>query len=154
MQWAGHRPLSLLKTLKYSVMVWSGQVVLHAYGAAALAPAQVHRLAGDRQVAHPHQRPALDLQGAASATRAAAGPRDRKVAAVAEASESPLPPQIQEALGELVGAAKEGLLALSVGVGLGVVLELMEAEVTEVVGPRASTIPTAPPSATATRMAR
>ena len=33
-----------------------------------------------------------------------------------EALESPLPPRIQEALGELVGAAREGLLALSVGV--------------------------------------
>jgi putative transposase len=51
-------------------------------------------------------------------------------------SESPLPPQIQEALGELVGAAREGLLALSVGVGLGVVHELMELEVDEVVGPK------------------
>jgi len=53
-----------------------------------------------------------------------------------QAPESPLPPQIHEALGELVGAAKEGLLALSVGVGLGVVHELMELEVTEVVGPK------------------
>ncbi len=52
------------------------------------------------------------------------------------AAGSPLPPQIQEALGELVGAAKEGLLALSVGVGLGVVHELMELEVDEVVGPK------------------
>ena len=52
------------------------------------------------------------------------------------AVESPLPPRIQEALGELVGAAREGLLALSVGVGLGVVHELMEAEVDEVVGPK------------------
>src|SRR5437899_12773571 len=59
-----------------------------------------------------------------------------KVVTTLEASESPLPPQIQEALGELVGAAKEGLLALSVGVGLGVVHELMEREVTEVVGPK------------------
>jgi|SRR5680860_575540 len=59
-----------------------------------------------------------------------------KVATTAEAPESPLPPQIQEALGELVGAAKEGLLALSVGVGLSVVHELMESEVTEVVGPK------------------
>lgn len=59
-----------------------------------------------------------------------------KVVTVLEASESPLPPQIREALGELVGAAREGLLALSVGVGLGVVRELMEAEVTEVVGPK------------------
>ena len=49
---------------------------------------------------------------------------------------SPLPPQIQETLGELVGAAREGLLALSVGVGLGVVHELMEAEVDGVVGPK------------------
>jgi putative transposase len=53
-----------------------------------------------------------------------------------EASEMPLPAEIQEALGELVGAAREGLLALSVGVGLRVVHELMEAEVTDVVGPK------------------
>jgi putative transposase len=59
-----------------------------------------------------------------------------KVVTAGEAPESPLPPQIQEALGELVGAAREGLLALSVGVGLGVVHELMEAEVDEVVGPK------------------
>ena len=39
-----------------------------------------------------------------------------KVVTISEASESPLPAQIQEALGELVGAAREGLLALSVGV--------------------------------------
>ena len=52
------------------------------------------------------------------------------------ATESPLPPQVQEALGELVAAAREGLLALSVGVGLGVVHELMELEVDEVVGPK------------------
>jgi putative transposase len=60
----------------------------------------------------------------------------QQVVASAEATESSLPPQIQEALGELVGAAREGLLALSVGVGLGVVHELMEFEVTEVVGPK------------------
>jgi putative transposase len=59
-----------------------------------------------------------------------------QVVTAAEALESPLPPQIQEALGELVGAAREGLLALSVGVGLGVVHELMELEVDEVVGPK------------------
>ena len=59
-----------------------------------------------------------------------------KVVTAAEASESPLPPRIQEALGELVGAAREGLLALSVGVGLSVVHELMELEVAEVVGPK------------------
>ena len=59
-----------------------------------------------------------------------------KVATASELAQSPLPPQVQEALGELVGAAREGLLALSVGVGLGVVHELMEAEVDEVVGPK------------------
>jgi putative transposase len=47
-----------------------------------------------------------------------------------------LPPRVEEALGELVGAAKEGLLALSVGVGFGVLTELMEEEVTDVVGPK------------------
>jgi len=47
-----------------------------------------------------------------------------------------LPERVQEALGQLVGAAKEGLLALSVGVGLGVLAELMEEEVDEVVGPK------------------
>ena len=52
------------------------------------------------------------------------------------ASEAVLPLRVQEALGELVGAAKEGLLALSVGVGLGVLAELMEEEVDEVVGPK------------------
>ena len=45
------------------------------------------------------------------------------------ASEAVLPVRVQEALGQLVGAAKEGLLALSVGVGLGVLAELMEEEV-------------------------
>jgi putative transposase len=57
-----------------------------------------------------------------------------KVGTTLQASESPLPPRIQEALGELVGAAREGLLGLSVGVGLCVVHELMELEVDEVVG--------------------
>ena len=52
------------------------------------------------------------------------------------ASEAVLPVRVQEALGELVGAAKEGLLALSVGVGLGVLAELLEEEVDEVVGPQ------------------
>jgi putative transposase len=52
-------------------------------------------------------------------------------------SEAPaLPERVQAALGELVGAAREGLLALSVGVGLGVMHELMAEEVDEVCGPR------------------
>jgi transposase-like protein len=53
-----------------------------------------------------------------------------------EGSVSDLPERVQQALGELAGAAKEGLLALSVGVGLGVLHEVMEAEVDEVVGPK------------------
>jgi transposase-like protein len=52
------------------------------------------------------------------------------------AAEAVLPERVAEALGELVGAAREGLLALSVGVGLGVLVELMEQEVVGVVGPK------------------
>jgi len=48
-----------------------------------------------------------------------------------EAPAEGLPERVREALGELAGAAREGLLALSVGVGLGVLHELMEAEVEE-----------------------
>jgi putative transposase len=57
---------------------------------------------------------------------------------VAEATsdEAVLPVRVQEALGELVGAAKEGLLTLSVEVGLGVLRELLEEEVDELVGPK------------------
>jgi putative transposase len=51
-----------------------------------------------------------------------------------------LPLRIQEALGELVDSAKEGLLALSVGVGLGVLAELLEEEVVEIVGPKGKRI--------------
>jgi putative transposase len=56
--------------------------------------------------------------------------------AQATRDEAVLPERVQEALGELVGAAREGLLALSVGVGLGVLTELMEEEVDDVVGPK------------------
>jgi hypothetical protein len=47
-----------------------------------------------------------------------------------------LPERVREVLGDLAGAAKEGLLALSVGVGFGVLHELMEPEVDEVAGPK------------------
>jgi putative transposase len=56
--------------------------------------------------------------------------------AQATRDEAVLPERVQEALGELVGAAKEGLLALSVGVGLGVLMSMMEEEVDEIVGPK------------------
>jgi putative transposase len=58
----------------------------------------------------------------------------KRVATTEVVAELALPPRVQEALGELVGSAREGLLALSVGVGLGVLAELMEEEVDEVVG--------------------
>ena len=54
---------------------------------------------------------------------------DHAADAANEESVEGLPPSVLEALGALAGAAKEGLLALSVGVGLGVLHELMEAEV-------------------------
>jgi hypothetical protein len=53
--------------------------------------------------------------------------------AQASMDEVVFPDRVQQALGQLVGTAQEGLLALSVGVGLGVLAELME-EVDEVVG--------------------
>ena len=58
------------------------------------------------------------------------------VAPAVTAQEAVLPGRVQEALGELVGAAKEGLLALSVATGLGVLHELLEDEVDDVVGPK------------------
>jgi hypothetical protein len=48
-----------------------------------------------------------------------------QVVTTSEVSELPLPAEIQDALGELVGAAREGLLALSVGLGLRVVHQLI-----------------------------
>jgi putative transposase len=56
--------------------------------------------------------------------------------AIGETKFDALPGRVQDALGELAGAAKEGLLALSVGVGLGVLSELMAEEVDDVVGPK------------------
>ena len=56
--------------------------------------------------------------------------------AQATIDEAVLPERVQEALGQLVGAAKEGLLALSVGVGLGVLSSMMEEEVDDIVGPK------------------
>jgi hypothetical protein len=63
-------------------------------------------------------------------------PSSSRSNAIATVALTPMPLAPQEALGELVGSAKEGLLALSVGVGLGVLAELLEEEVVEVVGPK------------------
>ncbi|PTL60055.1 hypothetical protein C7Y72_10560 [Paraconexibacter algicola] len=48
---------------------------------------------------------------------------------------------MQEALGELVNAAKDGLLAVCVATGLGVLNTLMEEEVAAVVGPKHARVP-------------
>jgi hypothetical protein len=53
----------------------------------------------------------------------------KETVSLAQAAEAVLPVRVQEALGELAGAARERLLVLSVGVGLGVLAELMEEEV-------------------------
>ncbi len=45
-----------------------------------------------------------------------------------------LPEHVQLSLGEIAGAAKEGLLALAVGTGLAVLHETMEWEVTRLAG--------------------
>jgi putative transposase len=50
--------------------------------------------------------------------------------------ERELPGSVQVALGELVDDARQGLLALSVGVGLGVLQELMDHEIEAIVGPK------------------
>jgi putative transposase len=68
--------------------------------------------------------------------------------------EAVLPERVQEALGQLVGAAKEGLLALSVEVGLGVLRELLEQEVEEVVARRAGGTRSGARSGMVTRAAR
>lgn len=63
-------------------------------------------------------------------------PRPRIVSRSSELEVEDLPEQVTISLRELVGAAKQGLLALSVGVGLAVVQELFEAEVTRLAGPK------------------
>src|SRR5437016_1841363 len=60
----------------------------------------------------------------------------RTVGTTATDSESALPAEVQRRLGELIEAASEGLLALSVGAGLRLVHELMELEVEALAGPK------------------
>ncbi|MGH2866606.1 MAG: IS256 family transposase [Solirubrobacteraceae bacterium] len=61
---------------------------------------------------------------------------DPQVGTGRDAAEMGLPAEIEEALGELVGSAREGLLALSVGAGLSLVSRLMELEVELLAGPK------------------
>lgn len=65
-----------------------------------------------------------------------------------------LPPGVQDALGELAGAAKDGLLALSVGLGLGVLGEMMEPSWTRSSARSTPRTASVPRSVMATRTAR
>ena len=59
-----------------------------------------------------------------------------RVVSKQELQASDLPERVTVALTELAGAARQGLLALSVGVGLAVVEEIFREEVTRLAGPR------------------
>src|SRR5215207_30794 len=74
--------------------------------------------------------------------------------AIGETKFDALPERVQDALGELAGAAKEGLLALSVGVGLGVLSELRPRRSMTSSVRRADTTPSVRRFVTATRPAR
>src|SRR5262252_10847509 len=63
-------------------------------------------------------------------------PRPRIVSRSTDLEAEDLPEQVSIGLRELIGAAKEGVLALSVGVGLAVVQEIFDAEVTRLAGPK------------------
>jgi transposase-like protein len=62
-------------------------------------------------------------------------PKDTHSTVPADA-ELVLPEQVTVALVELAGAAREGLLALAVGTGLGVLASLLDADVDRLVGPK------------------
>jgi putative transposase len=55
---------------------------------------------------------------------------------VVEEAPLPLPERVTIAFGGLAESARQGLLALSVGLGLAVVGEIFEEELTQIVGPR------------------
>jgi putative transposase len=63
---------------------------------------------------------------------------DLQVGTSVGAADMPLPAEIQEALGELVGSARERLLALSIGAGLSLLSRVMELEVELLAGPKGS----------------
>jgi putative transposase len=63
-------------------------------------------------------------------------PRPRLVSRSSDLATEDMPEQVTIALRELAGAAKEGLLAFSVGIGFAVLDELFEAEVSRLAGPK------------------
>jgi putative transposase len=63
-------------------------------------------------------------------------PRPRLVSRSTDLEREDLPEQVTIALRELAGTAKDGLLAFSVGIGLAVLDELFETEVSRLAGPK------------------
>ena len=63
-------------------------------------------------------------------------PKDTHRTATADRAQLRLPEQVSVAVAELVGAAREGLLALAVGTGLQVLEVMLEEEVARLVGPK------------------
>ena len=60
-----------------------------------------------------------------------------RLADTAEAAAlSDLPEEIQLALADIVGAAREGLMAMSVAAGLAVMAAMFDAEISQVCGPK------------------
>jgi hypothetical protein len=91
----------------------------------------------------------IETRGTAMKTVSPA--QDRTGTEEIETAELAFPSSVLAALGELVNAAKDGLLALSVGVGLGVLQELMRRRSTMSSGRTVGTIPTGQRSVTATK---
>ena len=71
-----------------------------------------------------------------------------------EAAELRMSEELRVVLTEVVGAAREGLLAMSVGIGLRVFVEMMDEELTTKVGPKHAKSPGARPAGMAPRRAR
>jgi putative transposase len=63
-------------------------------------------------------------------------PKDTHHTHATEPSTLELPESVTVAVAELAGAAREGLLALAVGIGLQVLQAMLEEDVTRLVGPR------------------
>ncbi len=63
-------------------------------------------------------------------------PRPSVIQLAEEKATIPLPERVTIALAALSDTAREGLLALSIGVGLAVVGEIFEEEMSQLVGPR------------------
>jgi putative transposase len=66
-------------------------------------------------------------------------PKDIPRTATTEQTQLELPEKVTLAVAELAGAAREGLLALAVGMGLQVLQVMLEEDVARLVGPRAAT---------------